>query len=76
MSDDERLANELQALVLGVLMAAMSTSLADFLDVEIEYPGVDEEGTYLPHFGVVGKQTGTRLRVEVHLVEGQADAAE
>jgi hypothetical protein len=65
MMTELRTTNELQALVVGVFLGALTG--ADFLSVSIEYPETDEVGNYLPVFHVVGKETGTRLRVEVHV---------
>lgn len=59
--------NELQALVTGMLMGALM-AMQSHIALEVEAL-VDDEGNYLPEFNVVGKNTGTRLKVRVEVEE-------
>ena len=70
MSDEEHTTNDLQALVVGYVMAAVGkmeeSGAADFT---VEWPEPDEHGVYRPYFDVVGNVTGVRLRVSVAVIE-------
>jgi len=53
---------ELQALVVGMLLGSLLSQ--DKVAIDIEVP-TDDDGNYLPHFFVTGKNSGERLRVVV-----------
>jgi hypothetical protein len=59
--------NDLQAVVTGMIVGAlMSRHLA--IDVQ---PTFDDEGNYLPELVIVGRESGTRLRIRVELEDGE-----
>lgn len=64
MSVDE-VTNDLQALVVGMLMGALMQQGA--VDVDVYPPDFDEAGNYQRSFRVVGRKSGTKLRVEVQV---------
>jgi hypothetical protein len=60
--------DELQALVTGAVVGALMTVDENWLAIDVE-PERDGDGNYLPVVHVTGRNSGTRLRISVDVVE-------
>jgi len=58
--------NDLQALITGTLVGALMGQMNILVDPT---PVTDAEGNYEPWFYVVGRNSGTKLKVTVEVVE-------
>ena len=58
--------NDLQALIVGTLVGALMGQ--QHLKIIVE-PNYDDANNYLPEFIVTGRESGTRLRVSVEVIE-------
>jgi len=59
--------NSLQALVTGMIAGSL-TKPDQLVDIEVQIL-TDDKGDYLPEVAVVGRQSGTILRVSVEVVQ-------
>ena len=57
--------SDLQALVTGILLG----SVAKMLNVTVEIPDDDENGIHRPWFDVIGRESGTKVRITAVTVE-------
>ncbi len=59
--------NDLQALVTGMVAGSLSL-VDDFIALDVEL-STDDAGNYLPELYVTGRNSGTKLRISVDVIE-------